>query len=101
MIMMKYENNNGPPLLTNTELEWLLGLKQVSKSFEYKIKSTLKKKINRFLSFELPLLIQTQILNKQLIQDILDKPNNMLPVLGKEKIAGIKSRPRLFICAHI
>jgi hypothetical protein len=45
--MMKYnENNNRPSLLTNTELEWLLGLKQVSKSFEYKIKSTLKKKIN-------------------------------------------------------
>ena len=75
-------------LLSKTELEWLLENKTVSKSFGYKIKSTIKKKIENFLSFELPLLIQTQILDKELIQDILDNPNNMLPSLGKEKVAG-------------
>jgi len=77
-----------PPLLTKTELEWLLGNTSMSKSFEYKIKSTIKKKINKFLNFELPLLIENQILEKQLIQDILDNPNNMLLILGKEKVAG-------------
>ena len=81
-------SNTKLTLLTPTELEWLLGNKLLSKSFEYKIKSTIKKKINKFLSFELPLLIQNQILAKQLIQDILDNPNNMLPSLGKEKVAG-------------
>jgi len=73
-------------LLFKIELEWLLENKTVSKSFGYKIKSTIKKKIENLLSFELPLLIQTQILDKELIQDILDNPNNMLPSLGKEKV---------------
>ena len=60
----------------------------MSKSFEYKIKSTIKKKIDKFVNFELPLLIQHEILDKQLIQNIIDNPNNMLPILGKEKVAG-------------
>ena len=79
---------NKPSLLTKTELAWLLGKKQISKSFEYKIKSLIKKKIEKFLNVELPLLMQNGILNKQLIQDIINNPNNMLPILGKEKVAG-------------
>ena len=62
--------------------------KQLSKSFEYKIKSTIKKKINKFLNFELPLLIQNEIVDKQLIQEILDNPNDMLLSLGEEKVVG-------------
>ena len=77
-----------PSFLTKTELEWLLGKNQISKSFEYKIKSLIKKKIEKFLNVELPLLMQNGILNKQLIQDIINNPNNMLPFLGKEKVAG-------------
>jgi hypothetical protein len=78
---------NRPSLLTKTELEWLLGKKQVSKSFEYKIKFTIKRKIEKFLNFELPLLIQNEILDKRLIQYILDNPNsNMLLNLGKEQV---------------
>jgi len=90
-------NNNSfrPFLLTRTELEWLLGNIQLSKSFEYKIKSTLKKKIAQFLNFELPLLIQNQILDKQLIQDICNNSNDMVPNLVR-KGRGIKSRSRLF-----
>ena len=84
--ILPYYNSPELSLLSKTELEWLLENKTVSKSFEYKIKSTIKKKIENFLSFELPLLIQTQILDKELIQDILDNPNNMLPSLGKEKV---------------
>jgi hypothetical protein len=75
-------------LLNKSELEYLLNNKLISKSFEYKIKSTIKKKIEKFLNFELPLLIQNEILDKQLLQDILDNPNNMFPILGKEKVAG-------------
>ena len=66
-----------------------IGRKQLSKSFDYKIKSILKK-INRFLNCELPLLIQNELLDKQLLQDILDNPNNTLPELGKEKVASPK-----------
>ena len=100
--MLAYDNSQELSLLSKTELEWLLGKKQLSKSFEYKIKSTVKKKINKFLNFELPLLIHNEILDKQLLYDILDNPNYMLPILGKEKVAGPKvwkhagnSRPRL------
>ena len=68
-----------PSLLTKTELEWILGKNQISKSFEYKIKISLRKKIDQFLNFELPLLIQNQILDKQLIQDISNNSNDMVP----------------------
>ena len=80
---MAYDNSQELSLLSKTELEWLLGKKQLSKSFEYKIKSTVKKKINKFLNFELPLLIHNEILDKQLLYDILDNPNYMLPILGQ------------------
>jgi uncharacterized protein YqgQ len=67
---MKYDNYYDLSLLSKTELEWLLGKKLISKPFEYKIKYTIKKKINKFLNFELPLLIQNEILDKQSIQKI-------------------------------
>ena len=43
-------------LLTKTELEWLMRNRPLSKSFEYKNKSMIKKKVDRFLKYELPLL---------------------------------------------
>ena len=73
-------------LLNKSEIDWLLNNKQLSKYFEYKIKSTIKKKIDKLLNFELPLLIQKKILDKQLLQYILDNPNNMLPILDKEQL---------------
>jgi hypothetical protein len=79
--------NNHPhetALLTKTELEWILGNRLLSKSFEYKIKSIIKKKIDIFLNYELPLLIQNEIFNKHMIQEILH--NNMLLILGKEQL---------------
>ena len=80
-------NNNilKPTFLTKTELEWLLGNKSMSKSFEYKLKSTIKKKIDKFINFELPLLIQNQLLDKQLIQSICNNPNNILPILVRKR----------------
>ena len=83
-------NTIKPSLLTKTELEWILGKKEFSKSFRYKIKSTIKKKLEKFLNFEFPLLIQNKILDKQLIQEIIDNSNKMLPILGKEKVASPK-----------
>ncbi len=73
-------------MLNKSEIYWLLNYNQMSKSFKYKIKSTIKKKIHKFLNFELPLLIQTQILGKRMLQNIIDNPNNMLPILGKKKV---------------
>ena len=49
-------------LLTRGELDWLSGKSQgISKSFEYKMKSTLRKKIRTFLDTELPLLVKNDL----------------------------------------
>jgi hypothetical protein len=47
-----------PVLLSKTELLWLLGDTNVSKSFEYKIKSNIKRKIQTLTELELPLLVK-------------------------------------------
>ena len=52
-----------PSLLTKTELEWLLGNKQSSGSYHRKIKSQIKKKINNFEKFDLPLLIENGLIS--------------------------------------
>jgi hypothetical protein len=43
-------------LLTRIEIEWLLGNAQVSKVYEYRIKSDIKRKLKTFQRLELPLL---------------------------------------------
>jgi hypothetical protein len=45
-------------LLSKSELHWLLGDIKVSKSFEYKIKSSIKRKIQTLTELELPLLVK-------------------------------------------
>jgi hypothetical protein len=47
---------NHPALLTRTEIEWLLGNAQVSKDYEYRIKSDIKRRLKTFRQLELPLL---------------------------------------------
>jgi hypothetical protein len=46
-------------LLTNTELEWLLGRIKVSKQYEYRIKSDIRKKVKIFQELELPILLHS------------------------------------------
>ena len=52
-------------ILTNSELEWLTGKKQVSKGYERKIKSDIRKKIKIFQEMDLPLLIKSGFLTNQ------------------------------------
>jgi hypothetical protein len=47
---------NHSALLTRTEIQWLLGNAQVSKGYEYRIKSDIKRKLKIFQQLELPLL---------------------------------------------
>jgi hypothetical protein len=73
-------------LFNKSELDWLLSNKQITKSYEYKIKSTIKKKINKFFNLELPLLIENGLINEQMIRLVLENTpinDNMLPILGK------------------
>ena len=86
-------NNNYSNLVifSKAEVNWLTRTTQLSKSFEYKIKSNIKKKINKLISFELPLLIESGLIDKQMIAGLIsntDINNNMLLNLGKEKVAG-------------
>jgi hypothetical protein len=51
-------DNSSPALLSTTELRWLRNDIKVSKSFEYKIKSNIKRKVQTLTELELPLLIK-------------------------------------------
>jgi hypothetical protein len=55
-------DNFNPVLLSRSELEWLCGDTKVSKSFEYKIRSNIKKKIQTLTELELPLLVKSNFL---------------------------------------
>ena len=51
-------NCSSPAILSKSELRWLLGDINISKSFEYKIKSSIRRKIQTFTELELPLLVK-------------------------------------------
>jgi hypothetical protein len=44
------------PLLSKSEIQFLQGQKQVSKSYEYKLKSIIKKKVSNLMEKEIPLI---------------------------------------------
>jgi hypothetical protein len=64
-------------MLSKTEIQYLQGQKHVSKSFEYKLNHSIKRKVQQFLNTELPLLQQTHLL------DFISFKR-----LGKAKVAG-------------
>jgi hypothetical protein len=49
--------------LSKTELEWLLGQKYVLGSYNRKIKIQIRKKLEKFEKFELPLLVEKGLLS--------------------------------------
>ena len=52
------EFNTKPALLTRTEIEWLVNKVKISKAYEYRIKSDIRKKIKTFTELEMPLLVE-------------------------------------------
>ena len=50
-----------PSLLTKTEIDWLLGKAHLSQSYEYKIKSIIKSKLEALYEFELPLILKSGV----------------------------------------
>jgi hypothetical protein len=50
-------------LLTRKERDWLLGKIDLSKSYEYRLKSSIKKKLQAFINLELPLLIKNNLIS--------------------------------------
>ena len=53
--------------LSRTELEWLLGEKQLSGSYNRKIKSQIKKKIENFQKFELSLFVEKELISLSIV----------------------------------
>jgi hypothetical protein len=54
--------NKNIALLTRKERDQLLGKLNLSKSYEYKLESTIKKKIQTFVNLDLPLLIKNNLI---------------------------------------
>ena len=75
-------------LLKQSEINYILNSKVLSKSFEYKIKSQLKKKISKFLNNEFPLLLQSGLIDVNHLQVSINN-NNMLPNLGKSQVRNL------------
>jgi hypothetical protein len=56
-------NSHEPSLLSKTELEWVLGQTHLSDSHNRKIKSHIRKKLENFEKFELPLLLEKGLIS--------------------------------------
>ena len=61
--MLTYNNLQELSFLSKTELEWLLGKKQLSGNYNRKIKSHIRKKLENFEKFELPLLLEKGLIS--------------------------------------
>jgi hypothetical protein len=60
---LAYNDSSELSFLSRTEIEWLSGNKQLSTSYNRKIKSQIKKKIMNFQKFELPLLVEKGLIS--------------------------------------
>ena len=52
-----------PALLTKTEIGWLMNNLKISKAYEYRIKSDIRKKLKTFTELEIPLLMKKGIID--------------------------------------
>ena len=94
------QNNNNNSLLTKSEFQYLINTKNnstdqsISKNFEYKIRSTIRKKIIIFLEKELPLLIENDFLR---YNEYLDISNLNTKINNNEKVDLVRKRSRVQI----
>ena len=75
-------------LLSKSELQWLLGDIKVSKSFEYKIKSRIKRKIQTLTELELPLLAKKNFFVNDDYGYRYETEDDDDDSLGKAKVLG-------------
>ena len=59
LMAQEIQSSPKPSLLTKTEMDWLSGKTDLSKTYEYKIKSIIKRKLKVLNEFELPLIIKS------------------------------------------
>ena len=65
-----------PYLLTKTEIDLLSGKAQLSKTYEYKIKSTIKSKLKTLSEFELPLILNSGLFPEEAANLAIFKNHN-------------------------
>ena len=64
---MEKTSKNYPSFLTKSEMDWLLGnTVTISKSYQYKMKSSIRKKWLTFLNLDLPILEKSGIISDNL-----------------------------------
>ena len=59
LMAQEIQSSLKPSLLTKTEMDWLSGKTHLSKTYEYKIKSIIKRKLKALNEFELPLILKS------------------------------------------
>src|ERR671920_850327 len=59
LMAQEIQSSLKPSLLTKTEIDWLSGKAHLSKTYEYKIKSIIKRELKVFNEFELPLILKS------------------------------------------
>jgi hypothetical protein len=59
-----------PALLSRSELQWLLGKSSASKTFQYKMLSNIRRKIQALVDIDLPLLMKNNLLSFELGRDL-------------------------------
>jgi hypothetical protein len=65
-------------LVSKYEINYILNSKVLSKSFEYKIKSQLKKKVSIFLNNEFPLLLPSGLISFTNLPHFINYSNMLL-----------------------
>ncbi len=73
------------PLLSQSEIQFLQGQKQVSKSYEYKIKSIIKKKVTNLIDKEIHLIVSL-FPNLYLTKISKEFSNNKLTIEGNPNL---------------
>ena len=108
MISETDNNRLRPVLLSKTEIRWLRNDIKVSKSFEYKIKSSIKKKIRVLTELELPLLVKNNFfVTDDYHQDEVDDGSSLGRYLEPEALscpsndtALVRQRRHIWICYY-
>jgi hypothetical protein len=84
-----------PALLTKTEREWLQHKIKVSKVYEYRLKSDIKKKLQTFQQLELPLLMKNGFISST-NDNLSVSPQNLSAITQKLQSSNKAENELLF-----
>ena len=78
LMAQEIQSSLTPSLLTKTEIDWLSGKSHLSKTYEYKIKSIIKRKLKAFNEFELPLILKSGLFPEAANLDMFKNHNESI-----------------------